>query len=90
MNFYFQKILSVFEIFVNKVIRKLLHIRYTGEQGVTSTQSTSLPSCSPSSLSILVVSSLHSVILYYASKCPIANSSNNIATYYSQKYASTL
>ena len=26
-KFYFQKMLSVFEIFVNKVIRKLLHIR---------------------------------------------------------------
>ena len=27
-NFYFRKMLSVFEIFVNKVIQKLLHIRY--------------------------------------------------------------
>ena len=27
-NFYFRKMLSVFKIFVNKVIRKLLHIQY--------------------------------------------------------------
>ena len=65
------------------------YLHLSREQGVTSTdfysQSASLLFTIVTVLAILEVSSLHSVTLYYACKCPIANSSNKIATCYSQK-----